>query len=122
METQRFEQLVARAIESLPEGIRERLENIDVVVADYPTRDQLNRSGLRRNEALLGFYEGVPLTRRTHGYGFVVPDKITIFQRAIEATCRDDTQITSKIQHVVRHEIAHHFGIDDDRLEELGRY
>jgi predicted Zn-dependent protease with MMP-like domain len=122
METQRFEELVARAIESLPEEIHERLENIDVVVADYPTRDQLNRSGLRRNEALLGLYEGVPLTRRTHGYGFVMPDKITIFQKPVEATCRNDAQITSKIQHVVRHEIAHHFGIDDDRLEELGRY
>ena len=122
METQRFEQMVARAIESMPEEIRERLENIDVVVADYPTRDQLYRSGLKRNEALLGLYEGVPLTRRTHGYGFVTPDKITIFQRSIEAACRNDAQITSKIQQVVRHEIAHHFGIDDDRLEELGRY
>jgi predicted Zn-dependent protease with MMP-like domain len=122
METQQFEQLVARAIESLPEEIRERLENIDVVVDEVPTREQLRSSGLSRNETLLGLYEGVPLTNRTHGYGFVMPDKITIFQRPIEASCRNEAQITSKIQQVVRHEIAHHFGIDDDRLEELGRY
>jgi predicted Zn-dependent protease with MMP-like domain len=122
MDTQQFEQLVAKAIETMPEEIRERLENIDVIVADVPTREQLQHSGLSRNETLLGLYEGVPLTKRTHGYSFVIPDKITIFKRPIEASCRNEAQITSKIQHVVRHEIAHHFGIDDDRLEELGRY
>ncbi|MBN1160471.1 MAG: metallopeptidase family protein [Dehalococcoidales bacterium] len=122
MDTQQFEQLVARAIESLPEEIRERLENIDIIVDDKPTPEQLRRSGLSRNETLLGLYEGVPLTERTQGYGFVMPDKITIFQRPIEASCRSEKQITSRIQQVVRHEIAHHFGIDDDRLEELGRY
>ncbi|OGO00829.1 MAG: hypothetical protein A2Y58_05365 [Chloroflexi bacterium RBG_13_51_52] len=122
METQQFEQLVAKAIESLPEEFRERLENIDVIVADYPTRDQLHHSGSGRNETLLGLYEGVPLTLRSHGYGFVMPDKITIFQKPIEAACRNDAQVTSRIRQVVLHEIAHHFGIDDDRLEELGRY
>jgi predicted Zn-dependent protease with MMP-like domain len=122
METQKFEQLVAKAIENLPDEFRERMENIDIVVADEPTRTQLRRSGLKRNETLLGLYEGVPLTERTQGYGFVTPDKITVFQKSIEATCKNDTQITAEIQRVVRHEIAHHFGIDDDRLKELRRY
>jgi len=122
METEKFEQLVARAIESLPEDIRERLENIDVIVSDEPTRDQLNHSGLSRRETLLGLYEGVPLTERTSGYSYAMPDKITIFQKPIETACKNETQITSKIQQVVRHEIAHHFGIDDDRLKELRRY
>ncbi len=122
METQKFEQFVAKAIEDLPEEIRERLENIDVIVADEPTRAQLRHSGLSRQETLLGLYEGVPLTERTSGYSNVMPDKITIFQKPIEAACKNESQITSKIQQVVRHEIAHHFGIDDDRLEELGRY
>ncbi len=122
MDTQQFEQLVARAIESMPEDIRERLENVDIVVADEPTREQLQSTGLSRNETLLGLYEGVPLPNRTQGYSYVMPDKITIFQRPIEASCKNESQITSKIQRVVRHEIAHHFGIDDDRLEELGRY
>jgi predicted Zn-dependent protease with MMP-like domain len=122
MDTQQFEQLVARAIENMPEEIRERLENIDIIVEDEPSREQLRRSGLSRKETLLGLYEGVPLTNRTHGYSYVMPDKITIFQKPIEASCRHENQITSKIQQVVRHEIAHHFGINDDRLEELGRY
>ena len=122
METQQFEQLVARAIESLPVEFCERLENIDIVVADEPTRAQLRYIGSKRNETLLGLYEGVPLTERTHGYSFVVPDKITIFQKPIESKCKTEAQIMKEIQRVVRHEIAHHFGIDDDRLEELGRY
>jgi predicted Zn-dependent protease with MMP-like domain len=122
VETEQFERLVARAIESLPKEIRERLENIDIIVADEPTREQLQSSGLGRNETMLGLYEGVPLTARTHVYSYVMPDKITIFQKPIEASCRNEAQITSRIQRVVRHEIAHHFGIDDDRLEELGRY
>ena len=122
METRKFEQLVATAINNLPDEFRERLENIDVVVADEPTRAQLRRSDLTRDETLLGLYEGVPLTDRSAGYSFVVPDKITIFQKSIEAACRNDAQVMVEIQRVVRHEIAHHFGIDDDRLEELGRY
>jgi len=122
MDSQRFEWLVARAIESLPEEFQERLENIDVVVADEPTRAQLRELGRKRGESLLGLYEGVPLTRRSHGYGFVIPDKVTIFQRPIESICKNDTQIIAEVQRVVRHEIAHHFGISDDRLRDLGRY
>jgi predicted Zn-dependent protease with MMP-like domain len=68
---------------------------------------------------LLGLYEGVPLTNRTSHYGLVPPDKITIFQKPIEAKCRDDAEVTDEIQQVVRHEIAHHFGIGDARLREL---
>jgi predicted Zn-dependent protease with MMP-like domain len=122
MDDQRFEKLVGEAIEKLPDIFRERLENIDVVVADTPTRAQLKTLREKKGETLLGLYEGVPLTERTHNYGLVVPDKITIFQKSIEAMCRNDTQIIAEIQRVVRHEIAHHFGISDERLEELGRY
>ncbi len=122
METQRFEQLVARAIEDLPEEIRESLENIDVVVADDLTPEQRSREGLKKNETFFGLYEGVPLTKRTHGYSGVVPDKITIYQKPIEASCKNDSEIVTAIQRVVRHEIAHHFGIDDNRLREIHRY
>ena len=121
MDSARFERLVARAIESLPEEFQERLENIDVVVANEPTRAQLRVLGGKRGETLLGLYEGVPLTHRTHGYGFVTPDKVTVFQRPIEAMCQNDAQIIAEVQRVVRHEIAHHFGISDDRLRQLGR-
>ena len=119
MDRERFEALVARAVDSLPEEFRSRLDNIDVVVEDWPTRKQLAEAGLRRAETLLGLYEGVPLTNRSSSYGLVPPDKITIFQKPIEAKCRDDNEVTDEIQEVVRHEIAHHFGIGDARLREI---
>lgn len=122
METERFEQLVARAIEELPEEFRERLENIDIVVEDEPSPAQRRAEHLRPRDTLLGLYEGVPLTERTQGYDLVMPDKITIFQRPIEESCHSDSQIVAQVKRVVRHEIAHHFGISDDRLRDIGRY
>jgi len=119
MNRDEFEWLVARAVNSLPEEFRTKLENIDVVVEDWPTQDQLNSARLRRGQTLLGLYEGVPLTKRSRHYGLVLPDKITIFQKPIEAECKDEAEITAEIQRVVRHEIAHHFGIGDARLEQL---
>lgn len=119
MDRERFDWLVARAVDSLPEEFRTRLENIDVVVEDRPSGSQMAKVGLGRGQTLLGLYQGVPLTRRSRHYGMVPPDKITIFQKPIEAKCRDDAQITAEIQRVVRHEIAHHFGIGDARLRQL---
>ncbi len=121
MDRQRFEWLVAKAVDSLPEEFSTRLENIDVVAEDWPTREQLTEARLRRGETLLGLYEGVPLTERGRHYGLVPPDKITIFRKPIEAECRYDAEITTEIQRVIIHEIAHHFGIDDARLEQLQR-
>jgi len=122
MNKERFEWLVARAIEALPDEFINRLENVDVVVEDYPTKSQLASVGLRRSQTLLGLYEGVPLTKRSSHYGLVPPDKITIFQKPIEAKCRNNARITDEIQRVVKHEIAHHFGIGDARLEQIERY
>jgi predicted Zn-dependent protease with MMP-like domain len=119
MESRRFEELVTEAVEHLPEEFLDRLENIDIVVADEPTRDQLRQNDTESGDTLLGLYEGVPLTSRTSHYSFI-PDKITIFQKPIEAICHSDSEIVAEIRRVVLHEIAHHFGIDDERLEELG--
>ncbi len=121
MDRERFEGLVARAVDSLPEEFRSKLENIDVVVEDWPTQYQLAEAGLRRGQTLLGLYQGVPRTKRSRHYGLVPPDKITIFQKPIEAKCRYDAEITTEIQRVVRHEIAHHFGIGDARLKQIER-
>jgi predicted Zn-dependent protease with MMP-like domain len=121
MDRERFAWLVARAIETLPDEFITRLENIDVVVEDYPTKSQLASVGLRRGQTLLGLYEGVPLTKRSSHYGLVPPDKITIFQKSIETKCRYNAEITDEIQRVVKHEIAHHFGIGDARLEQIER-
>ena len=120
MEREKFEWLVAQAVDSLPEEFRAKLENIDVVVEDWPTEYQLAEVGLKDNETLLGLYEGVPLTMRSSLYG-LVPDKITIFRRPIMAKCRYVDQITAEIERVVRHEIAHHFGIGDARLKQIER-
>jgi predicted Zn-dependent protease with MMP-like domain len=119
MDRERFEWLVAKAVETLPEEFVTRLENIDVVVEGQPSHGQLASVELRRGQTLLGLYEGVPLTKRDRHYGMVVPDKISIFQKPIEAKCRYDAEIIAEIQRVVRHEIAHHFGIDDARLEQI---
>jgi predicted Zn-dependent protease with MMP-like domain len=121
MDRERFEGLVAKAVQALPEEFLIRLENITIVVEDQPTHQQLARAGLKRGQTLLGLYEGVPLTKRGGHYGMVVPDKITIFQKPIESRRWDDAGITAEIQNVVQHEIAHHFGISDARLSQLAR-
>ena len=119
MNREKFERLVAQAVDGLPEELSNRLENIDVVVEEQPTLAKLAEVRLRRGETLLGLYEGVPLTKRSRHYGMVVPDKITIFQKPIEAKCKNDTEVKAEIQRVVEHEIAHHFGISDARLKKL---
>ena len=119
MDIERFEEIVARAVEALPGEFRDRLENIDVVVEETPTARQLHFAGVRQGNTLLGLYEGVPQTRRSSGYGLVLPDKITLFRSVIESVCRNDDEIAVTIVSVVKHEIAHHFGISDARLDEI---
>jgi predicted Zn-dependent protease with MMP-like domain len=117
-----FEELVAEALDGLPPDIEEKLNNVEVVVAWRPTPAQLRRLGLSPGQTLFGLYEGVPLTRRTSHYGMVLPDKITIFRGPIEASCRSDEQVRRVVRRTVLHELAHHFGISDERLRELGVY
>lgn len=117
-----FEELVAEALDSLPPDIQEKLENVEVVVEWRPSPAQMRRMGLGPGQTLFGLYEGVPLTERTSGYGLVLPDKITIFRQPIEAYCRSDEQVRRTVRRTVLHELAHHFGISDDRLRELGAY
>lgn len=119
MDRERFQELVTRAANGLPPEFRDKLENVDVVIEDWPSQSQLAEAGLRRGEDLLGLYEGVPQTMRGRRYGLVTPDKITIFQRPIEARCRYDVDITEEVKRVVLHEIAHHFGIGDARLRQI---
>lgn len=122
MDREKFEELVDKAVKSLPAEFLNHLENVEVLVADQPTASQLRKSRLKANQTLLGLYEGIPQTRRGSNYSMVLPDKITIFQKTIEAKCRNEDEILTEIEHVVKHEIAHHFGISDARLREIGRY
>jgi predicted Zn-dependent protease with MMP-like domain len=121
MDIERFEALVERAIEHLPPEFQQKLENVDIVIQDWPTNMQLRRTRLAGRAQLLGLYEGVPQTRRGRSYGLVLPDKISIFQKAIEARCRSESGIEALVGEVVLHELAHHFGLDDKTLRRIER-
>jgi predicted Zn-dependent protease with MMP-like domain len=108
----RFEALVAQAIDELPAWVHQRLDNVDVLIEAQPPADQPN---------LLGLYEGVPLTRRGLGYSGALPDRITLFRRSIEVRAGSDDELRRMVRETVVHEVAHFFGISDDRLQELGR-
>ena len=112
-----FEELVADALDSLPEEIAAAMENVEVVVEDEPSLEDLAR--LPRGHTLLGLYHGVPLTNR-YGYGNMMPDKISIFRGPITRAARTRDAIREQVRRTVIHEIAHHFGISDERLHELG--
>ena len=107
--TDRFEELVAEALDSLPDELAAAMDNVAVILDDEsPPGD------------LLGLYEGIPLTERDEGYSFVMPDRITIFVRTICDACESEAEVVATVRDTVVHEVAHHFGIDDDRLDELG--
>ncbi|MBN2238594.1 MAG: metallopeptidase family protein [Dehalococcoidales bacterium] len=121
MTNEEFTEAVAAAIGTLPEELRDRMENVSIIVQDFPDKGQKARAGLKPHMTLLGLYEGIPLTKRTSNYGMTPPDKISIFQKPIEMKCRQSgIDIVAEIARVVKHEIAHHFGISDARLDELG--
>jgi predicted Zn-dependent protease with MMP-like domain len=117
-----FETLVAEALDSLPDYFREKLDNVEVVVETCADRETLRMAGLQSPMELFGFYHGIPLTERSHGYNLVLPDKISIYQRPIEYVFRTPEAIRAQVQRTVLHELAHHFGISDDRLREMGAY
>ncbi len=122
MEEEVFERLVAEALDSLPEEFLERMENVEVIVEQWPSREDLEEAGLsaRDKHGLLGLYHGVPLTHRG-GFYASLPDRITIFQRPIEEQAGDDDdEIREQVRRTVIHEIAHYYGISDERLDELG--
>ena len=119
MHRERFEALVVKAVNELPSEFQNRLENVDIVVEDYPTSGQVGTRNKGEQINLLGLYEGVPQSRRGRHYGLVVPDKITIFQKPIEAIAHTDVAIEIEIKKVVRHEIAHHFGSSEETLQNL---
>jgi predicted Zn-dependent protease with MMP-like domain len=110
----RFEELVAEALDGLPEWVQMRLSNVAVIVEDRTPPGA---------EELLGLYEGIAQTERGGWYSGALPDRITLFRDAIERESRGDPdRLRRVVAHTVAHEIAHHFGISDDRLRELGVY
>jgi predicted Zn-dependent protease with MMP-like domain len=108
-----FETVIQETLDALPPDLREQISNLEILVDDEPPPGQ----------RLLGLYQGVPLTRRTSNYSGALPDKITIYRGPLERLYdHDPALLIGQIRHVVLHEIAHHFGISDERLVELDRY
>lgn len=112
----RFERTVGRIVASLSDELRVQLDNLHIVVAEEPPE----RGRGADDDELFGLYEGTPLTQRTTDYGLTVPDKITIYRGPLERAFPDPAELYRQIRITVLHEIAHHFGIDEDRLSELG--
>jgi predicted Zn-dependent protease with MMP-like domain len=107
--------LVEEAVATIPAQFRDKLANVEFVVEETFRGDEVPGGGL-----LLGLYQGVPLPERSAGYSGVLPDRIVIFRRPVEAHSHSDADLAELVREVVIHEVAHYFGIDDDRLEELG--
>ena len=117
-----FEALVSEAVRALPSDFRQRIENLSFSVEDQAGADDLQLTGTRGGGTLLGVYRGVPLTRRTAGYNLAMPDRIVIFQGPHQQLARDADHLAELVAHTVQHEIAHYFGISDQRLRELDAY
>jgi predicted Zn-dependent protease with MMP-like domain len=115
-----FEALVEQALADLPDEIRERMDNVSITVADWPSPGQLARAHILPHGQLFGLYEGVPLTQRGAHYNLVMPDRITIFRGPLEASYGSPEALRIQIRRTVVHEIAHHFGIGESRIRELG--
>jgi len=111
---ERFEELIAEAVDGLPEWVLDAMDNVEILLEDLPPPNQRN---------LLGLYHGIPLSRRGVSYGNVLPDTITLYRATIMGVAGpDEDRVRAQIARTVAHEIAHHFGISDDRLREIDAY
>lgn len=114
-----FEQLVAEALDLVPGEIRSHMDNVQIVIEDEPEPELLADMGMEPDETLYGLYTGIPLTERSTEYS-ALPDRITIFRLPLLEDFIDRDELRREVARTVIHEIAHHFGIDDDRLADLG--
>lgn len=122
MDEAAFNEVVAEALDTLPPEFAEALDNIEILVEDQPRAAHRRAVRIKPWQTLYGLYQGVPLTTRTHHYGLVAPDTITIFREPLLRDFPQPDELRAQIRRTVLHEIAHFFGIDDDRLHELGAY
>ncbi len=122
MDKERFEVLVEKAFDELPEEFRSRIENMHVVVEDLPDEHDMKGAHIRNPYSLLGLYTGIPLNKRGPDYGVypVIPDRIKLFRQNIERDCRNDTDVEERIKEVLIHEVAHYFGMTDKEIRKAG--
>ena len=114
-----FDELVARALRAIPSPFREHLERVAIVIEDEPTAEQLRENGLEPDDTLYGLYEGVPLAEWEADWASA-PNKISLFRLPLEEDFPDPDDLAEEVRVTVIHELAHHLGIDDERLTELG--
>lgn len=119
MTSREFEKLVEEGIALIPAELRSLVSNVQIVIEDVPSAELLDKLGVPEDETLFGLYTGTPLTERTHEYA-ALPDRITIFCRPLLEEFDEPDDLRREVARTVIHEIAHHFGIDEDRLAELG--
>lgn len=114
-----FEKLVKKAVLELPAHIRQKIDNLEIVIEEKASPEQLRKVGLRSEDSLLGLYQGVPQTTWGRGFGNILPDKISIFQKPIEKLARSEKEIIDLVKNTVWHEIAHHFGFSERGIRQL---
>ena len=117
--TDEFQELVAKALDTLPQEVLYLLDNVDVLTQLWPSADQMDETDTKSGYGLLGLYEGTPLIDREH-YNWALPDRVTLFQRPIEAICDTRDELEREVQITVVHELAHHFGWSDEEIHQMG--
>jgi len=122
MDVEEFEKIVDETVEGLPPEFKDRIENLAIMVEEWPDPWTMKAAHINHPAQLLGFYHGVPLTGRTQNYGSVTPDKISIYRQPLQMYYHSPEALREGIRHTVLHELAHYFGISDDRLMEIGAY
>ncbi len=120
LDERRFEQMVKRAVDGLPPEFHDLLAGIAVVVEDEPSPEDMASTDTPEGETLYGMYQGVPLTDRNSSYGMSLPERIVIYQRPLEEENLSRHETIREIQRTIVHEVAHHFGISEERIAELG--
>lgn len=122
MDASEFAEIVMEVLEDLPDEFRQRMENVEIEIRDWPGREEREQAGVPPGQTLFGLYHGIPLTERGHGYNLVLPDRIILFRGPIMRAGGTRAGVRRQIRRTLLHEIAHHFGISDDRLRELDAY
>ena len=119
MEKDKFEEIIANTLQSIPDKFKDKIDNLSIVIEDGDTDPALEDKKDMRTKYTLGLYQGVPATFRS-GRGNILPDKITIYKKTLEKVSRNDEDLEKNIRKVILHELGHYFGLDENKLRKLG--
>lgn len=116
-----FENIVAEAIDAIPQKYYERIKNVVFVAEEYPSKEQREKLSLRTHQTLFGLYEGIPLAKRASNYNLVLPDKITVFKKPIQEACNTMYELRDQVHLTIWHEVAHYFGLSHQDMDKLSK-